>query len=78
MDRVHVFEPIKAIVNNIAKIDYMKFIIHGELKYVEEDLPFEWDWLDISISKHITLLYYIVSIYDLLTASHVFIKNVTY
>lgn len=43
---------IKAIVNNIAKIDYMKFFIDGELKYVDEDLPFEWDWLDISFSKH--------------------------
>jgi hypothetical protein len=43
---------IKTQLNHIPEIDCMKFYIGGELKYIDENPPYEWEWDEISFSKH--------------------------
>ncbi len=43
---------VKARVNNIYDIDYMKFFIDDELKHIDEDSPYEYEWNEISFFRH--------------------------
>ncbi len=43
---------VKTQVNNVPEVDYIKFFIDNELKYIDEESPYEWEWDKISFSKH--------------------------
>jgi hypothetical protein len=44
---------VKVKVNNVPEVDYIKFFIDDELKYTDDEFPYEWEWGEISFSKHI-------------------------
>jgi hypothetical protein len=43
---------IKAQVNNVPVIDYMKFFIDEELRHQDFESPYEFEWDDLSFSRH--------------------------
>ena len=43
---------IKAQANYASNVDYMKFFIDDELKYLDQSFPYEWEWNELSFSKH--------------------------